>query len=588
MPLLGMISLRNLLRQKRRNILLGSAMAIGVMILVIANSFSHGLSDIMFNKIIRWVAGHVTISFNEKGMVSREVCRDKERFFNLLKDEKDIVLEADEAIGMFCKALGNGKADNIIFIGVDTSANVSNETKKEIKESYRLIEGSWEDLEKKDMENPGIISEEKAKYLNVKKNDIIRLRYPNIFGQDQASKITIVGIMKNENIFMQPVVFVELNNAKQMLGFRPYESGNINITIKDPKKNAVPLADRIHAKINSELAIICASAKNKDKKADVVILGYKADKQSKDKISKLLNITDGSLENALKNNAVIIPKDLKNSLRLSVGEPFTVTYDMKLENRTAAAAYKVSAVYNPGKTLGQNVILVNEDKFYETYYDNLPKHYDNYTHVFVPKKDNPWYDLIAPEFVLLPRTKNTDELKDKYRQMAKRKWKATLVDVRTMYESASDILKLEGVLNLITLSAVLVLFFIILLGVVNTLRLSIRERTREIGTIRAIGMQKNDVRNIFLLETMFLSLIASVAGILLAFLAMWGLSSIKITMEDNPLGMLLVNSHLYFLPTIMTVVGTILLILLITTIAAFFPARRASNLSPAKALGHFE
>jgi len=153
---------------------------------------------------------------------------------------------------------------------------------------------------------------------------------------------------------------------------------------------------------------------------------------------------------------------------------------------------------------------------------------------------------------------------------------------------ASDILKLEGVLNLITLSAVMVLFFIILLGVVNTLRMTIRERTREIGTIRAIGMQKIDVRNTFILETFFLTLFASIAGTILAFAAMWLLSSITFTMSDNPMGMLLVNSRLYFLPTFAGVAGNVLLILSIAVATAYFPARRAANLSPAKALGHFE
>jgi ABC-type antimicrobial peptide transport system permease subunit len=77
------------------------------------------------------------------------------------------------------------------------------------------------------------------------------------------------------------------------------------------------------------------------------------------------------------------------------------------------------------------------------------------------------------------------------------------------------VVQLEGALNLITLIAVLVLFFIILIGVVNTLRMTIRERTREIGTNRAIGMQAYDVRNTFLFETFFLAFFACITGILL-------------------------------------------------------------------------
>ena len=88
--LLIRLSLRNLLRQKRRNILLGSAMAIGVAILVVANSFSHGISDIMFNKVMRYVTGHVAIRFNERGGVMREIFRDRARVLAAIKDEPGI------------------------------------------------------------------------------------------------------------------------------------------------------------------------------------------------------------------------------------------------------------------------------------------------------------------------------------------------------------------------------------------------------------------------------------------------------------------------------------------------------------------
>jgi ABC-type antimicrobial peptide transport system permease subunit len=161
------------------------------------------------------------------------------------------------------------------------------------------------------------------------------------------------------------------------------------------------------------------------------------------------------------------------------------------------------------------------------------------------------------------------------------------MDVATMYETASMVIKLEYALNLITLGAVLILFFIIQVGVVNTLRMTIRERTREIGTMRAIGMRKKDLRNLFLLETFFLSLFACAAGVLLAFAAMELLSLITFHTGSNPLGMLLVNSHLHFKPSLIGTGFYLLLILTIAVITAWFPARRASNLPPSEALRHF-
>lgn len=61
MGLIFRLSLRNLFRQKRRNLLLGIGISFGMMILVVANSFSHGLVDVLINDIriqIFWAFGY--------------------------------------------------------------------------------------------------------------------------------------------------------------------------------------------------------------------------------------------------------------------------------------------------------------------------------------------------------------------------------------------------------------------------------------------------------------------------------------------------------------------------------------------------
>jgi ABC-type antimicrobial peptide transport system permease subunit len=136
--------------------------------------------------------------------------------------------------------------------------------------------------------------------------------------------------------------------------------------------------------------------------------------------------------------------------------------------------------------------------------------------------------------------------------------------------------------------AVLVLFFVILIGVVNTMRMSIRERTREIGTNRAIGMQRGDVRSVFVLEIVFLAILSCVVGILLA----WGLASvlglITFDLKDNPFSMFFVQKHLYFVPKAFTIVANFITIVLVAFLIAFFTARRAAKMRVADALRHYE
>lgn len=576
--LLIRLSLRNLLRQKRRNLLLGSAMAIGVAILVTANSFSHGISDIMFNKIMRYVTGHVAVRYNERGGVMREIFRDKDRILAAVKEEP-LILKADESVGMFSQAIGNGRSDNIMLVGVDTKKTLSEDERREVEESFRMTEGTWKDIERTDIENPAIVAEEKARYLNVKRGDVLRVRFRNMFGQSQAARLTVAGISRNDNIFMQGVVFLDKDRAKELLGYRPWETGSLNLTIKDPQKNASALADRLHDRLRPGLAVIYAEAGAR--RRPVTVLGFRTDDASKEKLRSLAKLTAGGFDRTFRKEGVILPAPLARALGVSAGSRLKISYRRKFGSGPREAELTVSAVCASGCPDG--ALLMNDAGFYDLYYEDLPAGPQGAA--YAPPAA--WTALLAPEWILLDRTYTTDDYKTKYQLISKNKWKGTTIDVSTMYETASDILKLEYVLNIITVAAVLVLFAIILLGVVNTLRMTIRERTREIGTVRSIGMQRAEVRDLFVLETFFLTLFSSAAGVALGFAAMRLISLPAFHPADNPLGMLLVGGHIYFLPTFAGIAGSVILIVAIAVATAWFPARRAANMPPAQALRHF-
>ena len=57
---------------------------------------------------------------------------------------------------------------------------------------------------------------------------------------------------------------------------------------------------------------------------------------------------------------------------------------------------------------------------------------------------------------------------------------------------------------------IVILIAIVVIGIMNTMWIAIRERTREIGTLRAIGMQRREVLWMFLLESLMLGLFATV------------------------------------------------------------------------------
>jgi putative ABC transport system permease protein len=113
-----------------------------------------------------------------------------------------------------------------------------------------------------------------------------------------------------------------------------------------------------------------------------------------------------------------------------------------------------------------------------------------------------------------------------------------------------------------------------LFGIVNALVLSIYERTREIGMLRAIGTTRRQMRSIVRYESIITAVIGGVLGILIGVFFAWILTR---GLEDQGIE--------FSLP-IVTLVIFLVLAVLAGVLAAVLPARRAARLNPLEALHH--
>jgi putative ABC transport system permease protein len=120
------------------------------------------------------------------------------------------------------------------------------------------------------------------------------------------------------------------------------------------------------------------------------------------------------------------------------------------------------------------------------------------------------------------------------------------------------------------------------LGIVNTMVMSILERTREIGIMKAIGGSDEEVRKIFLIEAALIGLMGGVFGVVLGWAvgrvinrgANWYLQS-----QGAP------TANLFLIPWWL-VAGGLTFALLVSLVAGSFPAMRAARLDPIQALRH--
>jgi putative ABC transport system permease protein len=122
------------------------------------------------------------------------------------------------------------------------------------------------------------------------------------------------------------------------------------------------------------------------------------------------------------------------------------------------------------------------------------------------------------------------------------------------------------------------------LGMINTMLMSVLERVREIGVMKAVGARDGHILTVFLIEGALVGL----AGGMLGLLAAWGLSFpgdawVRSTVESG-LSIKLQQSVFVFPWWLVT--GVPAFACLVTTVAALYPARRAARVNPITALRH--
>lgn len=137
----------------------------------------------------------------------------------------------------------------------------------------------------------------------------------------------------------------------------------------------------------------------------------------------------------------------------------------------------------------------------------------------------------------------------------------------------------------------LIAFFILLIGavgIVNTVLMSVYERIREVGVLRALGIQPNEIRRMFLYEGILIGLIGGLMGIFAAFpVNVWMVNSgidFSAMMEKMDSSQMPISGMFYGQWNINAFIIALLLGIIIATLAAIVPARKAAKISPTQCL----
>lgn len=183
--------------------------------------------------------------------------------------------------------------------------------------------------------------------------------------------------------------------------------------------------------------------------------------------------------------------------------------------------------------------------------------------------------------VLLHHADQTEAMRE--RLQSKLKAAGYDVEIKTWKELSDFYTQVHNLFDMIFGFIFSIVLTVIVMSVANSMGMTVVERTREIGTLRAMGLKRMGVIRLFTVESLLLSLLGCAAGFGLAMAVRYGVNAVSFSYippnSDSPV-LLLVDLD------IPRIAFTGLMMLLVGTVAAYLPARRAANQPIINALGH--
>ncbi len=141
-------------------------------------------------------------------------------------------------------------------------------------------------------------------------------------------------------------------------------------------------------------------------------------------------------------------------------------------------------------------------------------------------------------------------------------------------------------------SSIFVFFIIIiaLVGIINTMLMSVLEKKREIGTMKALGFTDRDILKLFIFEGAIIGILGSIFGIILSIILNWYFVEHGIDMTTLMEGMGTDNMGYKIIGiakstwSIKPMINSIIICVIASVAASYYPAKQATKLQPVECL----
>ncbi len=302
---------------------------------------------------------------------------------------------------------------------------------------------------------------------------------------------------------------------------------------------------------------------------------------------RVVRVAQGNLDDLAQPNTILIFKEQAKKLEVNIGDVIVLSTQTArgtnntIDLRVVAIAEDVGFmsmwnVYMPIESL-RRLTQINDEStgalhLYIKDINQIPRDMDLLREAF-----------IAAGYKVMDREAKAFWMK--FESVNREDWTGQKLDLTTWEEEMSFLKWTVAAIDGLMYILIVVLLIIIAIGIMNSLWIAIRERTREIGTLRAIGMQRRRVLAMFVIEAFTLSVLATFVGALIGAALAGLLNAAQIPVPTGARMFLLAHT-LKFTLDLHGIFNGMAVITGCTTLIAIIPSIHAARLKPVTAMQH--
>ena len=293
----------------------------------------------------------------------------------------------------------------------------------------------------------------------------------------------------------------------------------------------------------------------------VMINGVEPEKERHvTKIWKCINDSSGNWFADNRKNSIVIGEKLASKLKVKLRSKIVLTFQVA-DQSVVSSAFKVVGIYKTKNTsFDERTVFVNNADLRSIVGFTSGQSHE----IAIALKDDKSNSQVC------------SMLQKKFPNPVIQNWKELMPEL--------------GLLSDLTMQMLFIVMIIIVLalcfGIINTMLMAVMERTREIGMLMAVGMNKMKVFQMIMLETIFLALFGGLVGMTISGIIIHIYSKVGVNLTAFSKGFESVGFDAMVYPSLNTnfYVGLTILVIIAGILSSLIPARKALRLNPVEAI----